>query len=140
MNREIKFRAWNGKYMLDSSYGDWISFDGVPYTESERKYNTPNIEISRNVSNTLILMQFTGLKDVDGKEVFEDDVCEVRINVHGKPSGIPFKAGIIYNDKIGACQIKYKCLAGGFCTDNIGFNYFLKVIGNVYQNPELLNA
>ena len=38
--REIKFRAWDtkGKYMLDSSYGNWVSFDGVPYEESNIKY------------------------------------------------------------------------------------------------------
>jgi uncharacterized phage protein (TIGR01671 family) len=134
--REIKFRAWNGQYMINSEYGDWVSFDGVIYKEADKTFNTPNIEIENNKSKPL-LMQFTGLKDTEGKDIYEDDVCEVRINIHGKPSDEKFKAGIKYNENIGAFQIKYRCMAGGFCTDNLG-SYFLKVIGNVHKNPELL--
>ena len=59
MKREILFRAWDekDKYMLDYSYGNWISFDGIPYEEANRKYDTPNIEIEQ--SKNLILEQFT---------------------------------------------------------------------------------
>lgn len=72
--REIKFRAWNGKYMVEPEYGDWVSFDGVPYTEPDKRYDTPHIEIEK--AKGYILMQFTGLLDKNGKEIYEGDIVK----------------------------------------------------------------
>ncbi|RZJ91877.1 MAG: hypothetical protein EOO20_03815 [Chryseobacterium sp.] len=87
----------------------------------------------------IVPMMFIGAIGANSVEVWQDDVCEVQMHHQGKPIGDLFKAGIKYNEHIGAFQIKYKCMGGGFATDNIGFKYFLKVIGNVYEHPELLN-
>lgn len=131
MNREIKFRAWNGKYMLDPTYGDWISFDGVPYTESERKHNTPNIEISRNQSKTLILMQFTGLKDKNGKEIYEGDI----LNVNSSRQSVGYY-------KSGFVTMCIQKTDKGFCEwrKDLSQQYKPEVIGNIHENPELLHA
>jgi hypothetical protein len=97
---------------------------------STNDFNHPNI----------FPMMFIGNLGANSVELWQDDVCEVQLNHQGNKIGRPFKAGIKYNEHIGAFQIKYRCMGGGFATDNIEFKYFLKVIGNIHENPELLNG
>ncbi|WP_313845658.1 YopX family protein [Levilactobacillus namurensis] len=70
--------------------------------------------------------QFTGLKDANGKEIYEDDVLE---NPKYR-SVVKFESGSFYADVIGAAN--RFTLAGEWQTS--------VVIGNVHENPELLEA
>jgi len=130
MKREIKFRAFwdDGKTMkysddhrnsgafLDIAQGDLLVFG----------------------PNSVHIMQYTGLKDKDKVEIWEDDVVEAIMNFHGQETDTKFNAKIIYNSHIGAFQISYKNMHDHFVSDAISGRYFLKVIGNIYENPELL--
>lgn len=135
--REIKFRVWDGKgkYMVDSTFGEWVSFDGVLYTESEKKYDTPNIEIEK--SENYILMQYTGLKDKNGKEIYEGDI------VRWKDRFVLL--GESMDKKEGISQIVWRGV--GFDIEESSFGYEgesmiswdnLEVIGTIHENPELL--
>lgn len=137
--REIKFRAWNGKYMIDPTYGDWISFDGVPYTEASNKFDTPNIEIQK--AKDYVLMQCTGRRDCNGKEMYESDV--VKIHYFHEP-GIPNVIGVVewirdgfsIRGHIGGSSIySIDFKTGGHYGDTPA----VEVIGDIYRNPELLN-
>ena len=132
MSREIKFRAWNGKYMIDAQYGDWVSFDGVSYTEASYKHDTPNIEIER--ATDYILMQFTGLLDRNNTEVYQSDTITI-LDDEGKVYMRNWKNReiVFYQGSFGfwseapnkfiqLCQLDYECL-------------FIEVTGNIYQNP-----
>ena len=74
MEREIKFRAWStaDKKMYEPAYFDnlevgwWNENDGLTEILGDRHENS--------MLHQVILMQFTGLKDKNGKDVYEGDV------------------------------------------------------------------
>jgi uncharacterized phage protein (TIGR01671 family) len=67
--REIKFRAWDGRKM---NYNPFIS-DGSDGGETSSVYI--NVAIACNDEE---LMQYTGLKDKNGKEIYEGDIIRFR--------------------------------------------------------------
>ena len=118
--REIKFRGWSKRYKFmflvtklilifkKSVYGD--------KPETSFKWNT------------IKLMQFTGLKDKNGKEIYEGDLLE--INKGGKP----FLVKDIRIDTLTiARMIKSR-------EDKLRKFTPLKIIGNIYENPELIEV
>ena len=126
--REIKFRAWNKtngimeyefKPVLHSDYN-------ILYlSEFFKKYPTYDI----------ILMQYTGLKDCNGKEIYEGDILT--------------NGGVIYtlewdNERAMYCLYFWDGLIWDWEEQIADFyNYKnkkcdLEIIGNVYENPELM--
>ena len=126
--REIKFRAWDSKHKGMDDYF-FISSDGDVFDGAERTYNTPNLEIER-VDN-LEIMQYTGLKDKNGKEIYEGDV----VSCKGHNCKITYRTNF--------CDYTIEMIRFGgrllnLTKANITKNK-LEIIGNVHQNPELLN-
>ena len=124
--REIKFRAW------DKTCKKWLS---IPIKRIDDEYDCsvlvqelPSIEI----------MQFTGLKDKNGKEIFEGDIVEDIITKEiGKIEfGHPYNQGFhcrIEKDFNGVGVDKSSWFI--LTTEN---SKELEVIGNIYENQELL--
>lgn len=79
------------------------------------------------------LMQSTGLKDKNGVEIFEGDLVEHDDNLNGDWE--TFEACEVVYDKDYA-QFCFKWDAGNFLTDYRNLN----VIGNIYENSELLEV
>lgn len=133
--REIKFRAWsfidNIMYEicrltynlqtdtnLDISKCIFVKLIGKPNIEYNIIANPPEV----------ILMQFTGLKDKNGKEIYEGDVLK------------------FYNGRIGKITWDNEWCVNKYVLEDNSFGYLpefqfykpYEVIGNIYENPELL--
>ena len=138
--REIKFRAWDGERMLH--------FTQSPWTCSE--YNSICWEVDEEEAKEFLgclrfekepmLMQFTGLVDKNGKEIYEGDVVLFVSEVI-----VQQKGGFSLTEPEGNIGV-IKYAEGSFY---VGGEYFysygdrnfewkeLEIIGDIYQNPEL---
>jgi len=127
MSREIKFRVWDKDlkkmHICGENQHDSISFS---YPENEAHYyNLQNgCGSSTDGSGTYELMQYTGLKDKDGKEIYEGDVVQFK-----SIRGIIERYEVEYTN--------YGEWAIGMHRLSMRFKGF-EVIGNIYENPELL--
>jgi len=131
--REIKFRAWDTDE-LEMLFSD-------PLDDYERSYSWFYGLEDRDVNGSVILMQFTGLHDKNGNEIYEGDILRtdevgedkqdliVRFG-DGEYDGGYYKYVGFYLD-----SAKKDGYAEGF---NEAFDKDIEVVGNVYENPELL--
>ena len=134
--REIEFRAWDkiNKRMVNVNDFSGLEKDDL----SEFKY----ITCSQHVIDwkDIILMQFTGLLDKNGKKIFEGDVVR---RIKEKPNKFHFE---IYDPNPLISEIFYD-RAGFFVKGIADMDFYLgavhekiEVIGNIYENPELLTT
>lgn len=147
MNREILFRA---KCFDNWRYGSYVHFDKKP-TNSRCNINYKDFIITNEddgehyypISDLSSIGQYTGLKDKNGKEIYEGDTVRFSYITDGlKLIEIECLAKVVFKD--GSFMIK--CINGHIHNSMqralFAMNYFnikVEVIGNVTDNSDLLN-
>ncbi len=141
MSREIKFRGWDKVhnkmlYPLEifhfcAEYNH-IAFPlDIPYENSE--------EYEIEIEDGLLLMQYTGLKDKNGKEIYEGDIFNCLYYSDGR--GCKHHRFEVFYKNDGARFILKShgkpCLQNGV-TQNVWDMTRREIIGNIYENPDLI--
>jgi len=131
--REIKFRAWAGKQM----WTDVAVFNNDAYVWNYEEMSLVPLFSDAQVRlyGKPILMQYSGLKDKNGREIFEGDICHYIDYYCGDHPPCFHKSGVgeVVFDEEGAFSVRE---ATELTSAEI-LNLEYTVIGNVYQNPEL---
>jgi len=110
------------QFMFESENGIWV-----------KGYNNDRIDHEIFPEN-LELMQYTGLKDKNGKEIYSKDIAECLTN-----EGLE-RYVVDWLDELGAWGLfPVGPISKGEFLYSIGADT-LEIIGNIYQNPKLLNG
>lgn len=132
MSRVLKFRAWDSyqKKMIDEFQDDLYNmahgYNGLYSSAYDEEGDFYELEV----------MQWTGLKDKDGQDIYEGDIVEDECDRHPL-----FEIRWLNDEEHATFYLKelYRT-----ANDVWWFEHYppsgLKVVGNVWENPELLNG
>lgn len=126
IQREIKFRVWCKYHNSFEPHNIMIGLTGEIYHEG--KY----------APNDYILIQFTGLKDKNGKEIWEGDIANITYTC------MRFSHWMRITDR-GVMEwvnksAQFSFLVKDSILDEDMQDLEVEVIGNIYENPELLRT
>lgn len=135
-NRTIKFRAWHN---TDKAMSEPFMLNDISFWEVTDYKSKMTFKLSQ-----CGLMQYTGLKDKNGKEIYEGDVLEWTLifkSDFGKEDSVSkTRYVVVYemNNIMGIVGFYFKDTTGKY----IHFHNFkdIEIIGNIYENPELCST
>ena len=132
MEREIKFMAWlkKKKIMLTVTRLDYmqdgIYINGADYKDTKYRYYYEALSPLE-----IELIQFTGLLDKNGKEIYEGDIIKIPTLQGGKS----YNQKVIFNEGRFMLDFKYNKSGYMFTKNNMEQS---EVIGNIYENKNLI--
>lgn len=131
-NRQIKFRAWCNTSSKMIGWGEILSMGQYMGNVFVEKFNT---NPPKPVCN---LMQFTGLFDKNGKEIYEGDI--VKFTPKNNRYSDEFIGEIFYRDDEAAFFHTFEEGRPSKRFFNLPREWTLEIIGNIFENPELITS
>ncbi|HWI02693.1 MAG TPA: YopX family protein [Acidimicrobiales bacterium] len=143
MKREIKFRAWDvkRKRMFEPRILEYTPGGGMWPPGEENIYDEQGKFVRKdahpvmNASNpeSAILLQFTGFTDKKGREIYDGDIV-----------GFIESRGVVFMSSKGCWSVKWTTHSGRSTLFELVPPYRMKmvheVLGNIYENPDLLKS
>ena len=133
--REIKFRAWNNREKVMSL------LRGFDFLIKQAIINCPNEKSKTAISSwdykdkEIKLMQFTGLQDEKGVDIYEGDILKYKYMFQDKMS----TSEVVWNDERNGFYL-YSEREEQFFVLETELKKQFEVIGNIYENSELLEV
>ena len=123
--REFKMKAWLKKEKkMVAIIGIDFNYEYIRYTEDDNLFNS---DYKTAEFKDIELLQFSGVKDKAGQEVYEADV--IKFN-----DGIDDIYGLIsYDDEDGAYRVSYENITEHLSEREGDF----EIVGNIFENPDL---
>ena len=137
LQRTIKFRTWDSQ---NNEFAEWTNRDPFFSTSEgkiffwERKKREDGSYkgdiILHDTGDRFILQQFTGLKDVNEKEIYEGDIAEVsyKMDEHGDPQ--KYRSEVVFEN--GAFGDKYDDFSNYLMLPS----FTVEVVGNIFENND----
>jgi uncharacterized phage protein (TIGR01671 family) len=138
MNRKIKFRAWDSKNrVLLFSDTLWVRLDGKRLLVEWDLGQNSCVDLS---DKQYTLQQFIGIEDVNGKDIYEGDI--IKTQIYDGWDAVP--CGYCnYEVKWSLVELAWRGytnkMNGLYSGVNIFKDVLIEVVGNIFENPELLD-
>jgi len=140
MKRPIKFRAWDKNQQKMKQIDNRKAVNSINYLSLDHVFDNPHI---------YEIIQYTGFHDKNGKEIYEGDIIRLRIE-YGHLNEPEVELDRTYTGQIVIIASKGVCLKRPKYHDHITGKpgkadyyypisaYRSEIIGNIYENPELI--
>lgn len=139
--REIKFRAWQPHASLHRQPGMYLVDDMVWHNATDEQPEKGEVFLTRKVGTSrsseffedVQIMQYTGLKDKNGVEIYEGDILAYRDGEYS------YDAIVSWDNEVGRYYMVGISPEDNFHFDDVEDTCH-SIIGNIYENPDLLEA
>ena len=133
MNRPIKFRVYSKRLKV------YIDYYTIGFSKSgELQYLSDKHGAGPVFAGDYIVEQYTGLKDRDGKEIYEGDIIEEDIEVGDDDIDGEYRYQVVWDEETLCWSLSPNYSA--IHKDQWETNLSREVIGNIHENKELLDG